>query len=410
MEATLPSARHMPRRKTADAAHLLERRVELITGEQDLLGLEPVWDALLAQSATRTPFLTWDWIARWHGEKRGQFQLAVGVVRDSHGAVEAIAPLMIGRPAEWQRRHMRHLLFLSDGGDIMPEGMDFIVPQGREVELAPALCQVFRRLRGQYDAVLLNAMHAESPCLPHIIAALRANCSGLTETKNEPSWMTALPSTWEAVELSHGQNWRSNHRRKWKKMLGKHQGRTLLAGRDLPVDAAFDALIELHSRRWTKDESSFLREGTMRFHRGLVNQLVPEGRAMICILELDGRPAAATYCLVHDQTAHFYQAGWNADYSAISIGKMAVAWTFQCAIERGLKTFDFLPGDFPYKREWGDSSRRVICVEAFAAASLRANAFRLLRFVKQKVLPKKAHPHPHAPQEPDAAPSAASEA
>jgi CelD/BcsL family acetyltransferase involved in cellulose biosynthesis len=109
---------------------------------------------------------------------------------------------------------------------------------------------------------------------------------------------------------------------------------------------------------------------------------------MICILELDGQPAAATYCLNHENKAHFYQAGWNADYSSISIGKMAVAWTFKCAIERGIKVFDFLPGDYSYKREWGDTARQVLTLEAYARHSPRAAAFRLMRWGKRLVVPQ----------------------
>ncbi|MCE9518300.1 MAG: GNAT family N-acetyltransferase [Verrucomicrobia bacterium] len=202
--------------------------------------------------------------------------------------------------------------------------------------------------------------------------------------ERHPTRYITLPDSWEGIEMSHGQNWRSNHRRKWKKMLGQHAGRPLQGGADLTPAESLDALMSLHSRRWSAGESLFLSERTNRFHRKLVQRWLPQDRLSINLLELNGAPGAATYCFHYDGRSWFYQAGWNADYSDISIGKMAVAWAVQCAIQRGLREFDFLPGDLPYKQEWSNAQRSVVDIEAFNPLSLRASVFRLLRFCKRR--------------------------
>jgi CelD/BcsL family acetyltransferase involved in cellulose biosynthesis len=386
-----------PLAQSRGAARPASLQLEIVRTEAGLLALAPSWDALLARSATRTPFLAWDWIRLWWEEYRDAFQLAVAVVRDSSGVPLAIAPLTIGRPTEGARRHLRHLTFLGGIGEITSEGLDFMVPRGQEALLSPLLCEVFRRTRDQWDTVLLPMIPETSPNLPHILAALNTPGAGAGVVGRHCSHFISLPDTWEGVEMSHGQNWRSNHRRKWKKMLTQHGGLTRQGGRDLAASESLDALITLHARRWSAQESLFLRERALRFHRKLVELWLPTDRLSINILELDGAPGAATYCFHHDGRAWFYQAGWNTDYGGISIGKMAVAWAVQCAIGRGLREFDFLPGDLPYKQEWGNAVQHVVDVEAFHPLSPRAAMFRLLRFCKRRTRSADTPPGPAAP-------------
>ena len=52
-------------------------RLEIIADEARFLELAPHWDGLLERSATRSPFLRWDWVSLWWEEYRGQFQLAI---------------------------------------------------------------------------------------------------------------------------------------------------------------------------------------------------------------------------------------------------------------------------------------------------------------------------------------------
>lgn len=386
--AKLTSLAPLRRALSPDAASMARTmNLAVVRNEADFLALAPHWDNLLARSAVRTPFLTWDWVSLWWAQYRDTFELAVCVVRDRTGSPVAIAPMMIGRPSSGARRHLRHITFLGGLGEITSEGLDFIVPCGLESSLVPVLCQMITRMRSRWDVVFLPMIHEDSPNLPVILEALSGRGSGGKIVERQPSRFINLPDSWDDVEMSHGQNWRSNYRRKWKKMLSHHAGRPRQGGLDIAADDAFHALYMLHSQRWSPGESHFLREPAKSFHRQLVQRWLSQDRLSISILELDGAPGAATYCFHHDGRSWFYQAGWNSRYSGISIGKLAIGWAVQCAIQRGHTAFDFLPGDMPYKREWSDAVRHVVDFEAFNPTSLRAALFRLLRSCKRRTIP-----------------------
>lgn len=383
LDPVLPSARRSA--EVVDAA----MRLDVIHDEVEFLALESCWDELLQQCATRSPFLSWDWVKIWWEEHRDKFKLAIGVVRTSGNKTLAIAPLVIGREVVGSRKQLLHLTFIGGIGEIASQGMDFMVPAGHEENFTPLLCGIFAKLLRRVDILRLTMIPEDSPNLPHIMRALKQVTSGVSQLNRQPSRLLTLPASWQEIEQSHGGNWRSNMRRKQKKMDGEHQGRVVIGGRDVPFDVAFSALLELHGQRWSVEESLFLHERTKRFHRRLYERCAADGRMMIVLLELDGKFQAATYCLIHDNKAWFYQAGWNQDYCGISIGKLALAWTVRHAIELGLREFDFLPVDYSYKQEWADGVRHVVDIEAFNPRSATASIFRFLRFMKRHTSARK---------------------
>jgi CelD/BcsL family acetyltransferase involved in cellulose biosynthesis len=152
----------------------------------------------------------------------------------------------------------------------------------------------------------------------------------------------------------------------------------------------------LHARRWPEGVSEFLRPGAQVFHQRLAALWIPEGRMVLSYIEIDGRMAGGIYGLVEDDTAYLFQMGWDPAYEDISMGKLAMACSIQDAMARHATRYDMLPGDFEYKRHWGDETRRVFDIEAFRAFSARAAAFRILRAAKRllRKRPEKQTPNP----------------
>lgn len=270
-------------------------------------------------------------------------------------------------------------------GPVRGEGMDFIISQGMEKTLAPVLGGLFKALRHHWDIASLMMMPESSPNRLWIEAALRAAGVGEGVAQRRVSPYLSLPGSWHELEMRHSGSWRSTHRRKWNKALTAHQGRSLLAGRDVPADAAFDALVALHRHRFSEVQSAFLDPRALQFHRRLIGRWIDSQRVQLTLLELDAMPRAATYCLVDDGRALQYQAGWDPHYASLSIGRLAMGCAIREAIERGLREFDFLPGDGPHKRLWTQQARHLDDLECFRPRSLRAGFFRALRALARKV-------------------------
>lgn len=359
-------------------------RLEIVRDDAGLAGLESVWDKLLEQSATCTPFLRWDWVRLWWEEFHGQFELAVAVVRDEADSVLAIAPLMIGLEQDGMRRHLRHLGFLGGLGEAKGERMDFLVPSGQEAELTPLLCGIFQRLAEEWDAVRLNKLPEESPNYGHIMAALRECTVGAGVVIRTECACIRLTESWETFEKAMSGKQRRELRRRREHLKKDHGAYEALVTAE---DAALrlDEFAELHRQHYPDGVSSFLTPASWRFHRRLGLLWLTGGKAMLPFIAVGTGMVGGIYGFVERDEFYFYQLGWSEAYARFSLGHLGIRWTAECCMNRGLHLFDMLPGTYRYKREWSQESRYVLDIEAYAPESVRATIFRSIRSLKRLV-------------------------
>jgi len=359
--------------------------LEIVRDEARFLALEPHWQSLLERSAIRTPFRTWDWTRTWWKHFRDRYQLRVGVLRDAHETPIAIAPFMLGREDTGTRQHLRHLTLVGGLGDVLSEGLDFLIPQGQEQTLIPHFAGLIRQLRSEWDVIDVPMLHEESPSLTSLTSLLASQGAAGSRSTPHPAHVLALPRSWDELLGTFSGNRRSDLRSKWKKLMNNHQGRALDGGRDLPGDAAMEALIGVHKMRFTAAESTFISDRAMAFHREMVQTWMPSGQVMISLLEADGRIAAGRYGFVYGGRYWDYQSGYDDDFRALSVGNLNLGWAVQNAISRGLSEYDHLAGDQAYKQAWSSRTRRLLHLEAFNRASPMSMLFRLIRSIKRAV-------------------------
>ncbi|TDU68080.1 CelD/BcsL family acetyltransferase involved in cellulose biosynthesis [Prosthecobacter fusiformis] len=360
-------------------------RLEIVRDEAGFAALEPVWDGLLERGATCTPFLRWDWVRLWWDEFHTDFQLTIGVLRDDAGGVVAIAPLMIGQESVGMRRHLKHLGFLAGLGEAKGERMDFLVPAGREAELTPLLCGVFRVLEGEWEAVRLNKLPEESPNHPHVVRALSGCSSGAGVVIRTECACIQMGASWEDFEAQMRGRHRRDLKRRYELLKKEHQGyETEVTAAD--AEARLDEFAELHRQHFPDGVSSFLTPRAWRFHRRLGIKWLKSGKAILPFMAVGSGMVGGIYGFVERDEFFFFQVGWNASFARYSMGHLGIRWTVQSCIRRGLRLFDMLPGTYRYKADWTQTSRHVLDIEAYEPESVRAAIFRTVRSVKRLVM------------------------
>ncbi len=346
--------------------------------------LAPYWDALVEQMTVRTPFLRWDWVRLWWEECGSHAKLAVAILRDAAGTPQAIAPLMLARENQGARRHLTALAFLGSLGAAHGERLDFIVPAGREDDLTPLLCQAFALLRPECDVVRLNSLPQESANTPHILAALQKDFVRAGILNRHSSRYVSLPRAWHEIEARHSTNWRRNLERSCKLFAKDHAGACLLSNEGgISHVRSFEELRRLHDANLPAEESTFTTPESLRFHRRLAARWLPQNRAILPLLTSHGTVISAIYGFIEREEFFLYQMGWDESLARLSPGKMAVRWSIINAIGLGLHTYDMLPGEYEYKRQWCDATRWLLDLEAANPTSWRATVFHTLRTVRR---------------------------
>ena len=356
--------------------------LEIIRDEVGFAALEPWWDVLLEQSATRTPFLRWDWVRLWWAEFHTDFTLAITVLRDAESRPLAIAPLMIGQENDGMRRHLRHLGFLAGLGEAKGERMDFLVPAGRELELTPRLCQAFQRLEGEWEAIRLNKVPEESPNYCLIVKALSERYMAVGVVTRTECLCIQLQATWSDFETRMEGKRRREIRRRAELLRKDHAAiETMVSVKD--VEARMDEFAVLHTQHYPEGVSSFITPRAWRFHRSLAVKWIAEGRAILPFIGVETGMAGGIYGFIEGVEFFFYQVGWNPEYARYSMGHLSIRWAAECCMARGVTLFDMLPGTYRYKTDWSHTSRYVLDLEAYQPESLRATLFRSVRYLKR---------------------------
>lgn len=362
----------------------------LLTEETPFLALEGEWDRLLERSSANEIFLTWDYVKTWWGVYGADFRLCVLAARDSGGRLRGIAPMGIGPGVKGARRHLRHLTFLGGLSDSLAEYGDFIIDADHETTVAAEFTRLLasdRRLK--WDFFHLYLARGGSPGMNVLCQELRR--FGIPVLTEQPAWVVTLEDTWERFVAKQSSGFRHTLRAKPRALEKNHSVALHQAGRDLPLEEALDHLIRLNQDRWGDEGTSFHTAKFIEFHRRLTQLFVPQGKAAIFLLEVDGQYVAARYDFIYNHRVLNFQSGWDPAWASRSVGFVLLALTVQHYIEQ--KTagqYDFMAGDAEYKAQWADHTVPLLNVQMPHPRSLRARAFSAVRRALGRERPPRA--------------------
>lgn len=325
--------------------------------------LREPWTALIDESAEATPFQTWEWQSTWWKHFGRGRRAHIVLVHDGDTLVGIMPLIRSGLP--W-----RTLRAMGGGPS------DYLHPisrAGHEDAVASALLDLLQSQEG-VDLVDLHQIREDRALgkrLPPSGRSIQAMCLVLD-----------LPDTYDAFVGTLSKSLRYDVRRMDKPAFAASGARIRTLAAD-ELEGGLDAFFETHRMRWRKRglPGAFVGRRIQAFHRDWLALAGPRGWIWLSVLESQGRTAGTLYAMRLGDTCYFYQAGFDPEFGALSPGTVLVAHTVRLAIEAGLKRFDFLRGDEPYKRRWmpqhAFANQRLLLARTSAAGAvgLRWNRF-----------------------------------
>lgn len=150
---------------------------------------------------------------------------------------------------------------------------------------------------------------------------------------------------------------------------------------------ALDILVELHEKRWTsKDEAMrgmLSSTSGKAFTSDVVEALNTRGLVRLSILNADGRPISGVLGFEYNGRFYYLRPAFDPEYSMYAPGHIHIFHLMKEGITRGVREFDFLRGDEPYKRVWANSVRGVLSL-SMAKPGLAGKADMMwLRFMRR---------------------------
>jgi len=334
-------------------------KIRIISESNELESLLEVWDSLLRKSGDNNPiYLTHEWLLTWwkhFGEGRKLNVLLI----EREGQPIGIVPLM--------RTEYRIGLFkihaLETIGSLNCNHIGLISSGNGEEAICAFLTYLEEELAKGESVLRLPWVPDDCEFLDLLRSCISSPTSNLVmqeRAKTLAPYIT-LPSTWDEYSRWLSPSRRHVLRRKLRSLEKSHT----VGFRDCTkdnLDNMLSRFIDLHQRRWqSANVKGVFSDPKMEgFYRDIATQFVKKGWLHFSCLIIDGEIASAEYAFIYNRKFYCTTSARDVGYSKYNVGHLHQMFLIKYAIEKGLREFDFLRGDEPYKFHWTESFRRYI--------------------------------------------------
>src|SRR5688572_15248738 len=353
-------------------------------GANSFLGGEE-WDGLLRGAVSNVVFMTREWQGLWwehFGDCTG-CKLHLLAVRDGEGVLVGIAPIFIAREPlpplqEYKRGVLRpegegeplRLVRLVGGKDIA-DYLDVIAAPEQVWAVWSSVLDYLVEIRDECDTIDFHSLPDWSPSreiLPRLAEERGLEARVFPE---DVSPVAQLPRDWEIYLMSLRKKDRHELRRKVRRLESKEDARwALVPSRNrAALVEGMETFLRLH-RMSGADKAEFMDERMSAFFRAMAEELADTGWLDLAILRVGEEPASAYLSFLYGDRLYLYNSGYNPRFAKASAGMALLAYRIHKAILQGVRVFDFLRGDEPYKYDVGGKDtyvwRAVLAPEGLA--------------------------------------------
>jgi CelD/BcsL family acetyltransferase involved in cellulose biosynthesis len=341
-------------------------QAELSERLEDLLS---EWGELHAADPTASPFTSPGWAEAWMQHWARGARPWLIAVREG-GRLAGLAPLAL--------RRIGPVRVLSGIGRHPGDYWDVVARPAARVRAMEAVAQALAEHAAGWDVLVASGLPPHSRLAGALVDA------GHRVVRRAPSACPAidLPSDFASFEATLPKSHRSNLRRHLRRL---DEGQVTLrtpSGRSELVDA-IARWRDLRDRQWQAAGRQLARMHRdprfERFVRDVVLILAPHGLAQVREFWVDGRVAGVYVDFVDTGTFYWFLGGFDPEFAALGLGKIAAGEAIRSSIDAGRRVFDFAHGVEPYKYWFGAHDRLSPSLlaagpPARAGAALRAAA------------------------------------
>jgi CelD/BcsL family acetyltransferase involved in cellulose biosynthesis len=334
--------------------------------------LEPEWLALLERTSHDAPFYTHAFLRCWLDAFAKEKPIRCIAVRDASGLRAALVLVerregFYGLPAT----------VLSGAANVHSARFD-LVARADDPAAIQAVWSALAEL--DWDVLELPDVPPEGAARALIeLAKTAGRTTGLWESMQTP--FIPLGVSKEALMERLTAKFRSNLRRRRKKLAeqGDITFERYTGGPEL--DAKLDEGFALEAAGWKGKEGTAISSdaATRAFYSALAHASAKAGTLSLFFLRAGGRAVAFYFALTHAGICVLPKLGFDESLSQASPGHLILEDVLADCCDRGLREFDFLGPNMPWKQEWTDKVRVHHWCYAFGD-SLRGRALHAAKF------------------------------
>ena len=310
-----------------------------------LAELVPDWQQLYQESAARNPFLSADWTQAYLDTVGGETDLFIVALR-AEGRLIGVAPLCIER-----RGGFRILRFITEDRS---DYLGFLCARGHDTA-AQELIETIVDQGDEWDLALLKRLAPDYSGLAGVQfpAAVRTR-----RTVATMAHYTAADVDWEQLHQI-GPSWLKRTRKRLPRFL--RDGWVLERFTGAEAAARLDQVAQVEARSWKAHDDVMRLQpgGGQELLQRAFETLGERGEMQLWMASLHGRPAAYRIDFLLPDKVWIYQLGYDQEFNRASVGSFLGYVALEQAWRSGVREYDYLSGDEPYKAERTMASRKI---------------------------------------------------
>ena len=331
------------------------KRILKVTEFNEFQTLKDRWNDSLSKSLDNNVFSTWEWLSTWWKHFGEEKRLIILLIEDKN-KILAIAPFAYSK---YSFLGFGNLKKISFAGSDETDYTSFIL---REKKIK-FLELFFDYLNNHIDWDYLELKDiSETSASAHLLRRIPTQ-------KQYKHWdervcnlcpYVPLPSSMDVLIKGLGQSKRRNLRRYLRKLKENYHVELKKYNEVGSVKEAMETFIRLHQKRWESEgkPGGFKNPSFRSFHIDVAKCFDEKGWLGLYFLTANDEPIAAEYNFEHNQKSYNYLPGWDVEYSQYRVSDLTKMHIIENCIQKGLKEYDMMRGDEPYKSEWTTLARK----------------------------------------------------
>jgi len=184
------------------------------------------------------------------------------------------------------------------------------------------------------------------------ISRVRERCTGgveaFEEVEKAPFINLFQFKSIDDLLAGRSKNLRCDIRRKQRRLTkeGEFRLQVFDKGETGPATEMLAGFLKAHQARWPL---SYQARG---FFERLIAGVLPDGFLHVSVLKVEDKVLSWHVGFTHKRRFYWYVPAYDGSMSRFSPGKIHLAELISECLQQGIKVFDFLKGEEPYKMEW----------------------------------------------------------
>jgi CelD/BcsL family acetyltransferase involved in cellulose biosynthesis len=330
------------------------------------------WNTLLQAKAASSIFQTPEWLAAWW-QAFGKEKRFLGlIIADAEGKTVGVVPLFADQRPFFGRTVTTLRMIGAGSGD--SDALDFVTAPGYEILCAEAFINWLVQ-QADWDVCALETLPQNSRVAQHLSRYVQQAGWSIDSTLT-PNFIVDLPAAWPQYLSTLEPSFRPLLTRYPRRLQSRYSVRFVRSERVEDLKEQLQTLFSLHQMRWTDRGKSgaFASADRRDFYYNMAAAFLQRGWLEFWLLELDGEIVGAQFCFRYNDTVSLLQEGFHPKYAAEKIGYALRAHVLEEMIRSGVKKYDFLGGNDPYKAKFGAHQENYLNL-FFAGPSRTGRAF-----------------------------------